>query len=136
MATQRKFDPLVWGISLTLFAAFVVGGTIFGGKYRYSWALMDVPWGNKAEDVPKSPQEAWLWISFANDALAAGVSAEEIKKVYRKSKDSNVPIDMSNIPWPSFSRGKGKTEKPDSNKDEEKEPKFEYPSVRPGASPH
>lgn len=128
----RKFDPLIWGISLILFAAFVVAGTIVGGKYRYSWAVMDVPWGEKPADVPDNPKEAWLWISFANDALAAGVSAQEIKKIYRQTKAAGAPADMSDIPWPSYACRKEKPPRPDTKEDAEQET---YPQARPGASP-
>ncbi|HKP02972.1 MAG TPA: hypothetical protein VJU77_06350 [Chthoniobacterales bacterium] len=130
--SARKFDPLVWGISLILFAAFVIAGTIAGGKYRYSWAVMEVPWGEHPEDVPNNPKEAWLWISFANDALAAGVSPQEIKKIYLKAKSTGTPIDTLDIPWPSYSRGKEKPAKTDNHEREEQET---YPQARPGASP-
>lgn len=127
----RKFDPLVWGISLILFASFVIAGTIAGGKYRYSWAVMDVPWGENPADVPDNPKEAWVWISFANDALAAGVSPQEIKKIFLKAKATQMPLDTSDIPWPSYSHGKEKPGKTDNGDEEQKT----YPQARPGASP-
>ena len=118
-----------------IFAICVVGGTIAGGKYRYSWAVMEVPWGDKEEDVPSSPQEAWMWISFANDALALGVSADEIKTIYRKTKRSDVPIDKKNLPWPSYSRMKQPAKKGHTSTNQETNTDEQFPPPRPGASP-
>lgn len=104
MTAPRRHDPKVWGISLMAFAVCFVIGTLLGGRYRYSEAILKVPWdNNKPEDIPKSPEEAWLWISFANDALAYGVKAEDIKAIYRRAKDSSTVGNTGNAPLPNYS---------------------------------
>ena len=130
MRASHRFDPLIWGVSMLVFAVGVIAGTIIGGKYRYSWALMEVPWGENSP--PSDPEEAWLWISFANDALAYGVSAKDIKAIYQQSKTSqNIP-EMNDVPWPSFrSRKPTDDHKPPSRIIDEY-----HPPARPGASPH
>jgi len=103
VAAPQRHDPKVWGISLMAFAICFVIGTLLGGRYRYSEAILRVPWDNtKPDDIPKTPQEAWLWISFANDALAYGVKTEDVKAIYRRTKDSSTAVNTENVPWPSY----------------------------------
>ena len=116
---------------MLVFAVGVIAGTIIGGKYRYSWAVMDVPWGDNSP--PADPEEAWLWISFANDALAYGVTAQDIKAIYQQSKTSKYTPRIYDVPWPSFRSRKPHDHEPSSTTKDSEE---YHPPPRPGASPH
>jgi hypothetical protein len=119
---------MVWGISMMAFSICFVVGTLFGGWFRYSWAIIEVPWESRSEDVPKTPREAWLWISFASDALSHGVAAKNIKEVYRRAKETGGDLDLDNVPWPSFT-----TKKPAAESTPGSLP--EAPPPHPGPSP-